>query len=48
MKKYSVRYLDKEGDSTKVWVEADSIEQAKQEVKREYWDIETIISVTPM
>jgi len=48
MKKYLIRYLDKEGDSTKVWVEADNVEQAKQEVKREYWDIETIVSVTIM
>lgn len=48
MKKYLVRYLDKEGDSTKVWVEADSAEAAKQEALSEYWDIETIVSVTLM
>ena len=48
MKKYLIRYLNKEGDSTKVWVEADSAEEAKQEALREYWDIETIVSVTLM
>lgn len=48
MKKYLIRYLDKEGDSTKVWVEANSKEAAKQEALRKYWDIETIVSVTLM
>ena len=44
MKKYIIRYIDKSGDTSSVWVEANSKEEAKREVKREYWDIKEIIN----
>lgn len=45
MAKYTICYLDKEGDTSKVWVEARNKEEAIQKVKREYWDIDSIIYV---
>lgn len=45
MHKYIIRYTDKEGDLTKVWVEASSVQDAKQQVLREYWDINNIVSI---
>ena len=44
MKKYIVKYIDNDGDLCSVWVEADSIQDAKLQVKREYWDIKEIVS----
>ena len=44
MKNYIIRYIDKSGDSCSIWVSADSKEEAKREAKREYWDIQEIIS----
>lgn len=43
--KYYVDYLDKEKDLCHVWVEASSESEARSEAKREYWDIDEIISV---
>lgn len=44
MKKYIIKYEDKSGDLSSVWVTASSKEDAKAKAKREYWDIEEIIS----
>ena len=44
MKNYIIRYIDKSGDSCSIWISADSVEEAKKEAKREYWDIKEIIS----
>ena len=44
MKNYIITYIDKSGDSCKIWIAADSKEEAKREAKREYWDIKEIIS----
>lgn len=45
MKNFIVKYIDKSGDLSSVWVAADSKEDAKQAARREYWDIVDIISV---
>lgn len=44
MKNYIITYIDESGDSCKIWIAADSKEEAKREAKREYWDIKEIIS----
>ena len=44
MRNYIIRYIDKSGDSCSIWITANSVEEAKREAKREYWDIEEIIS----
>ena len=43
--KYYVDYIDKEGDLCHVWVDADSKEDAEYQAKREYWNIDEIISI---
>lgn len=43
--KFYIDYIDKSGDYSKVWVSADSKEDAIREAKSEYWDIQEIISV---
>lgn len=43
--KYHITYKDKSGDTSKVWVEADSAAEAESVAEREYWDIDEIISV---
>ena len=43
MNKYYVRYTDKSGDLSTVWVNATSREDAIFRAKHEYWDIENII-----
>lgn len=43
MKKYIIKYEDKSGDLTSVWVTASSKEEAKEKVKREYWDVVSIL-----
>jgi type II secretory pathway component PulF len=45
MDKYIVKYTDKKGDLTSVWVHADSNEDAKRQVKQEYWDVVDIVMV---
>lgn len=46
MKKFIVKYTDKSGDLSSVWVSANSKEEAKRVAKMEYWDIADIIMVT--
>lgn len=48
MKKWIVCYEEKGGDIAKVWLYADSAEQAEQDARCEYWDIAEIIYVTEM
>lgn len=43
MKKYIVKYIDKNDDLSSVWVSATSKEDAKAQVKREYWDVKDIV-----
>jgi len=43
--KFYVDYEDKEGDLCHVWVNASSKQEAETQAKREYWDIENIISI---
>ena len=45
MRKYSITYQTLEGDTSNVWVNAYSKEEAKEEVKREYWDVQEILIV---
>lgn len=45
MKKFIVKYTDKYDDLSTVWVMADNAEDAKREVRREYWDVDTIVCV---
>ena len=45
MNKYIIRYNSSDGDTTSVWVYASSKEDAIREAKREYWDIDEIVSV---
>jgi hypothetical protein len=48
MKRWIVCYEDKSGDISKVWTSAETEEDAIDDVKSEYWDVERIIYVTPM
>lgn len=44
MKKYKITYISStDDDSCSVWTTANSAEEAKQNIKREYWDIKEII-----
>lgn len=43
--RYYVDYEDQHGDLSHVWVDADSSCEAESEVRREYWDCETIIDI---
>lgn len=43
--KYYVDYMTKDGDYCKVWVVADSEDEAISEAYSEYWDIHEIVSV---
>lgn len=45
MKTYIVKYTTTDGDLCSVWVEANSIEDAKAKARSEYWDIEGILMV---
>ena len=42
-KKYTVKYLTKDGDLCSVWTSAASKEEAIANIKREYWDINKIV-----
>lgn len=42
---YYVDYMDKSGDLSHVWVDADSKEDAEAQARSEYWDIDEIISI---
>ena len=48
MDKYIVKYTDKRGDLSSVWVYANSVEEAKQNAKNEYWDIVDIVMVSKL
>jgi type II secretory pathway component PulF len=43
--KFNIDYIDKSGDLSHVWVEANNKEDAIMEAKSEYWDIKEIIQV---
>lgn len=43
MKKWIICYADKSGDTSKVWTEAETKQDAIADVKSEYWDINEII-----
>ena len=45
MKEYVIRYITLEGDTDSVITEAYSKEDAKVQLKREYWDVREILSV---
>ena len=45
MKKYYIDYMDKSGDLCHVWVNADSKQDAENQVRSEYWDIDYIINI---
>ena len=45
MDKYIVKYTNKSGDLSTVWVEADSKDDAKNQVRSEYWDVQDIVMV---
>lgn len=45
MKEYIIRYITLEGDIDSVIIEAFSKEDAKVQLKREYWDVREILSV---
>jgi len=42
MAEWGVKYTTTEGESCSVWVEAETKEEAEQEVREEYWDVESI------
>ena len=45
MKKYIVKYISiSDNDLCSVWISATSKEDAKREVRNEYWDVKEIIS----
>lgn len=43
--KYYIDYLDKSGDLSHVWVNANSESEAENEARSEYWDIDEILQV---
>lgn len=43
MKKWIICYADKSGDTSKVWAEARTADDAIDYVKSEYWDIDEIV-----
>lgn len=45
MKKFTIKYLTLEGDVSNVWLEAYDKEDAKSQLRREYWDVKEIISI---
>lgn len=45
MKKFYIDYISNEDDLCHVWLNAYNKEDAKERVKREYWDIKEIIRV---
>jgi type II secretory pathway component PulF len=45
MKEYIIRYRTLEGDMDSVIIEAYSKEDARVQLKREYWDVHEIISI---
>jgi type II secretory pathway component PulF len=45
MREYIIKYITLEGDTDSVIIEAYSKEDAKVQLKREYWDVREILSV---
>lgn len=45
MKKFIIKYTDKSGDLTSVWVTAENADDAVRTARREYWDICDIVDV---
>ena len=45
MKEYIIRYRTLEGDIDSVCIKAYSKEDARIELKREYWDVHEILSI---
>lgn len=45
MKKYIVKYRDKSGDLSSVWVEAEDAKAAVMAARHEYWDIDKVVDV---
>jgi type II secretory pathway component PulF len=45
MNEYIIRYRTLEGDMDSVIIEAYSKEDARVQLKREYWDVHEIISI---
>lgn len=43
--KYCIDYLTSDGDLTHVWVNAANAEDAEEQARHEYWDIDQIINV---
>ena len=45
MKEYTVKYVTLEGDVDTVLIEAYSKEDAKKQLKKEYWDVREVLSI---
>lgn len=45
MKTFYITYITLEGDTETVTVEAFNIEDARKQLKREYWDVREIIRI---
>lgn len=45
MKSYKITYIDADGDVCTVTVEASNKQEAKIELKQEYWDVKEIIKI---
>ena len=45
MKKFKINYRTIEGDISQAYVEAGNVEDAKVQLRREYWDVYEIINV---
>lgn len=45
MKNFIVSYITLEGDLANVMIEADSREDAKIQLKKEYWDVREVVRV---
>jgi type II secretory pathway component PulF len=45
MKKFIIDYITLEGDLSSVWINAYTAEEAKKQLKREYWDVQEIIMI---
>ena len=45
--KYFIDYLDKSGDLSHVWVNANSESEAENAARSEWWDIHEIIQIRP-
>ena len=48
MRTYKVSYITLEGDLCHVTIEAHTKEDAKVQLKREYWDVREVVRVTEL